>query len=224
LAVGAARRGALLYVDDVPAGSLPVALRVAAGRHVLRIEAPAHRAWGAVIDAWEGRRAPIDVALSPEPVVTDAEHLVRDADRLALPAVPRRLRALVDRAVALDALWVAVVGSGEQDRALLVACTAAGCRAPRRIEVDEIPIVLGRGDPIETAELGLALDAAVAWLDEPAPVVVTPPPPPIYERWWFWTAAGALALGAAGTTAWLTRPDPERDVTITVDFGPGVAP
>lgn len=35
-------------------------------------------------------------------------------------------------------------------------------------------------------------------------------PQPITKTWWFWTAAGAVVVGATATTYFLTRPDPER--------------
>lgn len=37
-----------------------------------------------------------------------------------------------------------------------------------------------------------------------------PEPQPITKTWWFWTAAGAVVIGATATTYFLTRPDPER--------------
>lgn len=33
--------------------------------------------------------------------------------------------------------------------------------------------------------------------------------PALTQRWWFWTAAGALVIGAATSTYFLTRPEPE---------------
>ena len=34
--------------------------------------------------------------------------------------------------------------------------------------------------------------------------------PTLTQRWWFWTGVGVLVVGAATTTYFLTRPDPER--------------
>jgi hypothetical protein len=45
-----------------------------------------------------------------------------------------------------------------------------------------------------------------------------PPPPaerPVYRRWWFWTAIGAVAITAAGTTYALTRDAPSRLPPVT---------
>lgn len=51
------------------------------------------------------------------------------------------------------------------------------------------------------------------------PVATTPPPPPadppVYRRWWFWTAIGAVAITAAGTTYALTRDAPSRLPPVT---------
>lgn len=40
-----------------------------------------------------------------------------------------------------------------------------------------------------------------------------PEKPSLFGRWWFWTAAGAVVAGAAITTYFLVRPEPERPAT-----------
>jgi hypothetical protein len=34
--------------------------------------------------------------------------------------------------------------------------------------------------------------------------------PALTQRWWFWAGAGVLLAGAAATTYFLTRPEPDR--------------
>jgi hypothetical protein len=51
-----------------------------------------------------------------------------------------------------------------------------------------------------------------------APPAAPPPAdPPVYRRWWFWTAIGAVALTAAGTTYALTRDPASRLPPVTCD-------
>jgi hypothetical protein len=44
-----------------------------------------------------------------------------------------------------------------------------------------------------------------------------PADPPLYRRWWLWTAVGAVAILAAGTTYALTRDSPARLPPVTCD-------
>lgn len=48
-----------------------------------------------------------------------------------------------------------------------------------------------------------------------APAAPPPAEPPVYRRWWLWTAVGALAILAAGTTYALTRDAPSRLPPVT---------
>ena len=42
------------------------------------------------------------------------------------------------------------------------------------------------------------------------PAVLREDKPALTSRWWFWTGVGVLVVGAAVTTYFVTRPDPER--------------
>jgi hypothetical protein len=65
-----------------------------------------------------------------------------------------------------------------------------------------------------TSAAAAASDASAAPRASPS---APPPPadPPVYRRWWFWTAIGAVALTAAGTTYALTRDAPSRLPPVT---------
>lgn len=53
----------------------------------------------------------------------------------------------------------------------------------------------------------------------PVVAAAAPPPadPPLYQRWWLWTAIGAVAILAAGTTYALARDAPPRLPPVTCD-------
>jgi hypothetical protein len=51
----------------------------------------------------------------------------------------------------------------------------------------------------------------------PSPAASPPADPPLFRRWWLWTAVGAVAILAAGTTYALTRDGPPRLPRVTCD-------
>jgi hypothetical protein len=184
----------VVFIDDVEIGPAPRTARVSVGRHVLRVEAAGHRSYGAVIDALEGTRPPIDVLLSADPeleALRELAHAVdeRDADRIGSLLAASRL----------DGAWIVEVGTGARERSLVWPCTRAGCSAARRLEIDQVPIVLGSFEARTSAEVARAIAADREWLFEPVPVYVEPEIP-LFERWYVWTAIGVgAAIGVAFT-------------------------
>lgn len=214
LALGVATSPESLFVVEVDApnaivelagrvvGEAPIEVRAPAGRHVLRVSAPGHRAWGRALDLFEGRRAPVTIHLAP----TEAERARRawvdartfEEARAALPP-------------ATELWWVEARG----ERALFVRCDAHACSEPQRL-VRELPETL---PPMETSP---SLVSARVWLAQDEPTELPPPPPPRrpwFRRWPVWTgivlgvAAAAVGIGIAA------RPEPEQRLRVRIDPG-----
>jgi hypothetical protein len=85
-------------------------------------------------------------------------------------------------------------------------------------ETTQQPFVLEEGKPASIVLSLRPIAATSTSVPSPPPpiIVVTPPPTAaetrIYETWWFWTIVGALALGIAGTTAYLATRDGTPEV------------
>jgi hypothetical protein len=207
---GAAIVAPRVFLNDREVGPAPQLVRAPVGAHVLRVVAPGHRPWGRVVQVLEGRRAPVTVELSPDPLLVEARRLERAAgldDAAAMTSAVGRL--------GLEGAWVLEIGGGERDRALLTICDSTGCARTRRLEVDEIPIVVPRSlASLAPASFGGPLSAHRAWLVDPAPTVLPPPLPRWWERWYVWVAAGVvLAGGILGGVilAEELRPEPRRE-------------
>ncbi|HJL24569.1 MAG TPA: PEGA domain-containing protein, partial [Polyangiaceae bacterium LLY-WYZ-15_(1-7)] len=151
--------GARVFLDGRLVGPAPASFEAPVGRHLVRVEAPGRRPWGAAFDLLEGARAPMEVRLAP----TEG---ARRRGALARAAGPREAaRALAPG----QTLWWLEAGRGPRDRALLVRCDAEGCAGPARLEGE------GWGEPEGRVEAG-ALAAARRWRD--ALPNERPPPPP----------------------------------------------
>jgi hypothetical protein len=188
--VTSASEGARAFLDDQEVGELPRIIRAPVGTHVLRVEGPGQRPWGAVIDVLEGRRPAIEIALAPDPLVAAARRLVaasHAADFVEVEANRARL--------GVEAAWVVEVGDGPLDRALLVRCEEGGCDRPRRLELDE---VLPRPASLAPEAVVGHLAAAREWVGE-IPVVPPPREPEWWEQWYVWAGAGALLVGGVVT-------------------------
>lgn len=216
LALAGATAPASLFVVEVDApgatvelagrviGEAPIEVRAPAGRHVIRVSAPGHLAWGRAVDLIEGRRAPMRVHLGP----TNAERARRAWERASTFEEARATRP-----PGTELWWVEARG----ERALLVRCDDTGCATPMRLELGEWPEELAPIAPeISTRTLADARD----WIaSSRAPDVVPPPPPPRawYRRWPVWTAvAVGVIAGAVGLGVGL-RPEPEQRLRVRID-------
>jgi hypothetical protein len=203
---------AIVFIDDVEIGPAPRTARVPVGRHVLRVEAAGHRSYGAVIDTLEGARPPIDVLLSAEPELEALRELARavdarDGDRIGPLLAASRL----------DGAWIVEVGTGGRERSLVWPCTREGCSSARRLEIDQVPIVLGSFEARTTADLARAMARDHAWLFEPVPIYVEPETP-LFERWYVWTAIGVgAAIGVAFTVLTIVLAQPPAEHQHAVD-------
>lgn len=163
------------------------------GLHAVRVSAPGHRAWSAVVDSRSLEALEVALVALPEDhdparrLGTSTEHDEVDDDSTSAHA------AVLALARAQGAAAVLVVGTAPD-----------GWRV-RPWGRD------GIGAAVERASLGEALEAAMALLDDdgrlraPAPVVVPEPTGgepdggtrrPVVRTWWFWTAVGTAAATA----------------------------
>src|SRR5262249_20886119 len=132
LAVRVNAERAQVYLDDVAQGRAPLTVRAAVGRHLLRVEAAGHRAYGTFIDVFEGTRPPLSIAPAPEPAQVAARALDRAAQSGDYAAVARATRSLKQAGGELAAVWVMELAE-RGPRALLERCDAAGCFGPVRV-------------------------------------------------------------------------------------------
>jgi hypothetical protein len=193
-------------LDDRALGALPVTVETNVGPHVLRVEAPGHRSWAQVIEVLEGERPPVRVSLAPTRVRAAARRAEQAARAGDVAEVDSALAAL--RSFHPPPVWVAWVGSGVLDRAVLVRCDAQGCEAPRRLE----PGALG---PVGDASVAEALD----WLVRGPALGRGAADEPWWERWYVWAGAGAVL--AAGITAalLLAQQQEQGPLRVIVDAG-----
>lgn len=203
--------GARVLVDDVPRGAAPLAARVKVGRHVLRVEAPGHRPYGAFVDVLAGERRPLRVVLSPLPELEAARELTEAAAARRYLRVP----ALLARLAGLGVSEALLVESGASGRALLVRCDPTRCTGPARIEKGAD----ARPPAPATEPLGAtAMLDARRWLATPAPRDAGDEHAPWWSRWYVWGAAAAL-VSAGVATALVLQPDPERELRVVVEPG-----
>jgi hypothetical protein len=201
---------AQVFLDDVPQGVVPLAIRAKLGRHALRVEAPGHRPYGAFIDVLAGGQRPeIAVVLSELPRVEAARAATDAASTRAYERLPALIAALSPLAVK-DVLVVEAAASG---RRLIVRCDAARCVGPRRIEVG----VAVAHDAARLAQPldGAALREARRWLSASA-VHGRDEPSPWWARWYTWGAAAVVA-GAGAALAIALQPEPRRELRVIVE-------
>lgn len=211
--MGMAAALARVFLDDVELGLAPVRARAVIGRHVLRVEAPGHEAYGAFIDVLPGQRPALSVQLTSLPELELARALQQVVQSGMLTRVPAVLNAAA-RTGRSDLDAVAVLETADSgERALIVRCDRAGCRAPIRA-LREQPIARGSG-VLDDEQL----IAARAWLSGPSSRPTNDQNTPLWKRWYLWggtalaVAAGALAVGFAA------QPAPEHRLRVEVDPG-----
>lgn len=198
--------GAVVELAGRELGRAPVELRAPAGRHVLRVVAPGHRAWGRALDLFEGRRAPMRVHLSP----TEEERA-----RRAFEAASTFDDARATRPPGVELFFVEARG----DRALILRCDDAGCAPPVRLAPGEDwPTRWPEAAPDDPRELA----SARVWLrTETLPDRPPPPPPgrPWYRRWPVWTAVAAGVIAGAVGIGVALRPEPEQQLRVRIEPG-----
>lgn len=197
--VRASAEGAQAFVDDRPLGVLPQRVELAVGAHVLRVEAPGHRSWAAIVDVLEGDRPPVFVRLAPTRARDEAIAIEEAARSGDVERVDARLAALGG---APD-VWMLWVGRGPEDRAVLVRCRAReGCARALRLEAE-------REDESELA-------SALAWRDAER---ATPPvvEEPFFARWYVWVAAGAALVAGAAAITVAAQPQGPGPLQVTID-------
>ena len=204
--------GARVFLDDEEVGVAPRLVRAPVGRHVLRVEAPGHLPWGRAVNVLEGARPAVEVALAPDPLVTLAREI--GAAGRALDAAIAA--GAVGAVPGVDAVWMIEIGPGPRNRALFVACTGAGCTEPRRLEIDEVPIVIPRAR-VELSRIAALVASARRWLREPEPTRRPPPALAWWERWYVWAGAAVLLGGAVAGVVVLAQPDRGEARRVIVD-------
>ncbi len=201
--------GARAFLDDRPLGALPREVEVPVGPHVLRIDAPGCRSWAQLVQVLEGDRSPVVVELAPTSARVEAAR-AETAARAGHPAdVEEALGAL--RSLGPPALWMLWVGSGPEDCAVAVRCTAGGCEAPARLTPDTIASLSDAAGAMSPARLPPAL----AWLDARAPI--TAADEPWWERWYVWAAVGAILAAGAAAIGVLAQPRGAGPLQIQLD-------
>ena len=202
--------GAELLVDDEPVGRAPTEVRLSAGVHLLRLQAPGMRAWGTVVRIEAGRRSELDVRLAPTETMQAAERLwerVRALRQTHVPAAEDVTR-LVEEARRLGqrgyrVRWFHV--TGDEAGLLAFACDARGCVGPARgaSQPEVRAVLLGRlAAPARRApeQLPAAMRRAL-W--RPATPRAPRPhgPRDRWGRWPTWVLLGAAAVGI-GLAGW----------------------
>lgn len=202
--VSAESAGAQVYLDGRLAGTAPARVEAGVGRHLIRVEAPGRRPWGAFVDVLEGERAPLAVALSP----TERE---RRRHRIAAAHGPTD--AASELIAGEELFWVE---SQEDGRTIMLRCQPQGCAPVERLRAGEgLPLTL---EPtfasLRESELGYA--EARAWLLGEDPELVARRARTI--RWGSIIGAGVAAIAGAVVVGWAARPEPEQRLVLTIDL------
>ena len=204
--VVAAVEGARVLVDDGDVGAAPRRVRLAVGRHVVRVEAPGYRPFGQVVDVLEGERPPMIVRLAPDPALVAAEALERAAQHADATSIVAALAAIARAGLTPPRVLFVEAGDGPRDRARLRDCTASGCEAAVGLERDGLPQRLTFARAMGPERVEARPDDA--WLGAPEDVVAPTPGTPWYGRWYVWTIAGAVIAGAVTAGALTYDPGP----------------
>jgi len=206
---------ARVFVDDIDRGLAPQRVRVRAGTHALRIEAPGRLPYHARIEVAQGVRPEQYFVLSPDPRVL-AEAAVREALSADATTIAYATHALLSAAPELDAvMWF------ERDarftRELAFVCDDRGCVAPRRFERGLLqPVAANARLTPET------LRAARDWLRGESALGMARAQPldsPWWNQWYVWTALAVLVVGGGTALAVALPPEPTRTLRVVVDSG-----
>ncbi len=213
LALAVNAKHAHVFVDDVERGEAPLRVRASCGEHVLRVEAPEHLAYGAVVVVEQGPRPAMQIALAPDPAFVHLAELERAAAGSDFAHLPAALDALAGFVPSRKQLVVIEAAAG---RALLVPCAAEGCTAPERVLAGRIVPALS-AEPLRQAEL----DEERAWLHGDAALASAPPAltpaQPLWKRWYAWSALAVLVGAAGALVAVSASPVAQRELHVVVD-------
>lgn len=199
-----------VYLDDTLVGTAPTTLHASAGTHVLRVEAPGYRSYGAMLDVLQGKRPDFGVVLAPTRALRAARALRGAGRRGDTAAVIRALSALSESGVPLTGALLVQSGS-DPTRAVAVACDTSGC-APAR--------ALRAGDAVPMA-IGLGSAQAARFLDGDR-VLATHHPRAARPRLWQWIGAVGAGVATAVVTGLLVaaQPQPRRELVVVVQPPP----
>jgi hypothetical protein len=206
---------ARIFVDDIARGLAPQRVRVRAGTHALRIEAPGHLPYHARIEVALGVRPEQHYVLSPGP-----RALAKLAVRAALTAEATTI-AYATSALLSAAPEISTVVWLERDvrftRELVFACDETGCREPVRLERGQLrPMAASSRLTPET------LRGARDWMRGESPLGIARAKPvdtSPRSRWYVWTALAALVIGGGAALAAALQPEPTRALRVVVDAG-----
>jgi hypothetical protein len=184
--------------------------RVAAGLHVVRVEAPGHPAVAQVIDTRRDRSAnvvaPRDTSLSP------VDAIGRMPSGAALPLEGPTWSGAVEAAVegvGADAyVWLAA-----DDGRFAAQVVAEGKRGRRRVADGRAEAVALALDDLDAqGRVRMAKPVVAKTTDVRDGDQDRGKKDGVARKWWFWTILGTLAAGAiaVGLGVGLTRSDPER--------------
>ncbi|MCC7539169.1 MAG: PEGA domain-containing protein [Deltaproteobacteria bacterium] len=186
--------GAEVFLDDVSLGPAPIRVGpIAAGRHVLRVEAPAHETYGAWIDVTAGERP----AWVPE--------LTPVAELRGWRSATAALRAGRVARSELPWSWLFVRG-GARGRVAARACTGSLDRCSEWVRSTRSAFVMPDEPPTawSSTRTPTTIEPTVArWLAGPRGAPrrpARPRPARWYERPWIWALATTVVVGA-GVTA-----------------------
>jgi hypothetical protein len=211
-------KDALVYLDDAPQGAAPVRIQAPVGRHLLRVEAPGHRAYGAFIDLLEGQRSPLTVQPSPEPALEQARLLATAGKVGDYPALARALDSLRGAGAGPRSVWVLEVAS-RTHKALLVRCDAGGCGASVRLTSPELPELSSPAPHASLTREALARDRA--WLgqkqlEKSDRAQATP----LWRRWYLWgSVVAVIATGSVLALALNANRTPAARLRVVVQPG-----
>lgn len=212
---------AQVYLDDRLVGESPVRVTAKTGRHLLRVEARGHVAYGVAVDLAVGEQLPALIRLTEQPELRRSRTLRSHLIALDLFQVPDLLVEM-----GLDEAWWATASS-DGDRTLVGRCSRTGCGIPLRLPGRASGALLRllpdeRADQLladaNLLEEGRMLDPALAWLQDsgrPSERVDSEPEP------WLWLGVGAGIAIAGGILAIvLVNSASEDDPTLQVQVDP----
>ncbi len=214
LAVYASPEHAKVFVDGRFRGVAPCSIdELTAGQHLVVARKAGHRPWGAAVEVAAAAESPVRCRLERAAAGDTFEQaLTAAAERVGSKLAPRLQGLALGRG--LDRLALGRLSKGGDGVAYTLSWYAVASGEPLRshsgILVGELDAYAGAVDSLFTYLISgrgdVLQSAALAERHEPEPVrlrdeaLFEPAEVPFYERWYFWTAVGAVVVGAAAVT------------------------